>query len=147
MKITEIKEQKKRFLNLLLVGDEQEDMIDLYLERGTLYVLEDDGVKAVIVVTDEGDGILEIKNISVDPGCQRKGYGRILIDYVAQTYRGRYTCLQAGTGDSPLTVPFYERCGFVRSHSIPNFFLENYDHPIFEEGVQLVDMVYFRKPL
>jgi len=147
MKITEIKEQKKRFLNLLLVGDEQEDMIDLYLERGTLYVLEDDGVKAVIVVTDEGDGILEIKNISVDPGCQRKGYGRVLIDAMAEIYRGQYTCLQAGTGDSPLTVPFYERCGFVRSHSIPNFFLENYDHPIFEEGVQLVDMVYFRKPL
>ena len=147
MKITEIKEQKKRFLDLLLVGDEQEDMIDLYLERGTLYVLEDDGVKAVIVVTDEGDGILEIKNISVDPGCQRKGYGRVLIDAMAEIYRGQYTCLQAGTGDSPLTVPFYERCGFVRSHSIPNFFLENYDHPIFEEGVQLVDMVYFRKPL
>lgn len=147
MKITEIKEQKKRFLDLLLVGDEQEDMIDLYLDRGTLYVLEDDGVKAVVVVTDEGDGVLEIKNISVDPGCQRKGYGRILIEAMAEYYKGQYTCLQAGTGDSPLTVPFYERCGFVRSHSIPNFFLENYDHPIFEEGVQLVDMVYFRKPL
>ena len=147
MKITEIKEQKKRFLDLLLVGDEQEDMIDLYLDRGTLYVLEDDGVKAVVVVTDEGDGVLEIKNISVDPGCQRKGYGRILIEAMAERYKGQYACLQAGTGDSPLTVPFYERCGFVRSHSIPNFFLENYDHPIFEEGVQLVDMVYFRKPL
>ena len=147
MKITEIKEDKKRYLDLLLVGDEQEDMIDRYLEKGDLYALEDGGVKAVCVVTDEGDGILEIKNIAVDPSCQRKGYGRILIDYVAQTYRGRYTCLQAGTGDSPLTVPFYERCGFVRSHSIPNFFIDHYDHPIFEEGVQLVDMVYFRRPL
>lgn len=147
MKITEVKEAKKRYLDLLLVGDEQEDMIDRYLERGDLYVLEDDGVKAVCVVTDEGEGVLEIKNISVNPACQRKGYGRILIDYVAQTYCGRYTCLQAGTGDSPLTVPFYERCGFVRSHSIPNFFIDHYDHPIFEEGVRLVDMVYFRRPL
>ena len=86
MKITEIKEQKKRFLDLLLVGDEQEDMIDLYLDRGTLYVLEDDGVKAVVVVTDEGDGVLEIKNISVDPGCQRKGYGRILIEAMAELF-------------------------------------------------------------
>lgn len=147
MKITEVTEAKKRYLNLLLVGDEQEDMIDRYLERGDLYVLEDDGVKAVCVVTDEGEGVLEIKNISVNPACQRKGYGRILIDYVAEAYRGRFACLQAGTGDSPLTVPFYERCGFVRSHSIPNFFIDHYDHPIFEEGVQLVDMVYFRRPL
>ena len=147
MKITEVNEAKKRYLDLLLLADEQEDMIDRYLERGDLYVLEDDGVRAVCVVTDEGDGILELKNISVDPTCQRRGYGRILIDHVAEAYRGRYTCLQAGTGDSPLTVPFYERCGFVRSHSIPNFFIDNYDHPIFEEGVQLVDMVYFRRPL
>lgn len=41
----------------------------------------------------------------------------------------------------------YERCGFVRSHRIENFFVENYDHPIFEDGVQLVDMVYLKKPL
>lgn len=52
-----------------------------------------------------------------------------------------------GTGDSPLTVPFYEKCGFVRSHRIPNFFTEHYDHPIYEAGVQLVDMVYLRRNL
>jgi nicotinamidase-related amidase len=44
-----------------------------------------------------------------------------------------------------LTIPFYEKCGFKRHHLIKNFFLDNYDHPIFEEGVQLVDMVYLRK--
>ena len=55
--------------------------------------------------------------------------------------------LQVGTGDSPLTVPFYEKCGFVRSHTVQGFFTANYSHPIFEGGVQLVDMVYLRKPL
>ena len=38
-------------------------------------------------------------------------------------------------------------CGFVRSHSIPHFFTDNYDHPIYEDGVQLVDMVYLQRPL
>lgn len=33
-----------------------------------------------------------------------------------------YSILQVGTGERPLTVPFYEKCGFVRSHNIPNFF-------------------------
>ena len=50
-----------------------------------------------------------------------------------------------GTGDSPLTIPFYEHCGFIISHRVENFFVENYDHPIFEAGKQLIDMVYLKK--
>ena len=46
MKIREIIDRKKAYLNLLLLADEQEDMIDRYLERGTMYVLEDNEVKA-----------------------------------------------------------------------------------------------------
>ena len=71
----------------------------------------------------------------------------MLIDFVAKHHAGEYDILQVGTGDSPLTVPFYERCGFERSHVVEGFFTENYDHPIFEGGVQLVDMVYLRKRL
>lgn len=138
---------KKRYLDLLLLADEQEDMIDRYLEEGTLYVLDDSGVKGVCVVTDEGGGLLEIKNIATDPGCHGRGYGRALIDHVANTYRGQYQTLQVGTGDSPATVPFYEKCGFVRSHVIENFFIDNYDHIIIDGGVQLVDMVYLQKKL
>ena len=52
MTIKEIKENKKQFLPLLLLADEQEDMIDRYLDRGTMYVLDDDGVKCGCVVTD-----------------------------------------------------------------------------------------------
>lgn len=145
MKIIEVTENKKQYLDLLLLADEQEDMVDRYLDRGRMYVLEDDGVKAECVVTDEGDGILEIKNIATAPEHQGKGYGKALIDFIVTEYWGQYAVLQVGTGDSPLTVPFYEKCGFVRSHSIPNFFTDNYDHPIFEAGVQLVDMVYLQR--
>ena len=142
-----VAENKKEYLDLLLLADEQEDMIDRYLERGTMYILEDNGVKAECVVTDEGDGILEIKNLAVAPECQRRGYGRQMIRLLDETYRGRYEILQVGTGDSPLTVPFYEACGFARSHTIPGFFTEHYDHPIFEGGALLTDMVYLRKKL
>ena len=88
MKIKEIKENKKQFLPLLLLADEQEDMIDRYLDKGTMYVLDDDGVKCECVVTDEGNGILEIKNIATEPEYQGKGYGKALIDFVATTYKG-----------------------------------------------------------
>ena len=147
MEIIEIKENKKQFLPLLLLADEQESMIDRYIDRGTMYVLVDNGVKCECVVTDEGKGILEIKNIAVDPQNQGQGYGKALIDFLVSKYADEYSILQVGTGDSPLTVPFYEKCGFVRSHNIPNFFTDNYDHPIYECGVQLIDMVYLQRCL
>lgn len=147
MKIRKVNKNKKQFLALLLLADEQEDMVDRYLEKGTMYVLYDCGVKAECVVTDEGDGILEIKNIAVVPEHQRAGYGRSLIDFLARKYKGRYSVLQVGTGDSSLTIPFYEKCGFVHSHRIANFFTDNYDHPIYECGVQLIDMVYLQRHL
>ena len=137
MKIREVNENKKQFIALLLLADEQESMVDRYLEKGTMYVLEDGDVKAECVVIDEGN----------DPENQGKGYGKALIDFLASKYADKYSVLQVGTGDSPLTVPFYEKCGFVRSHNIPNFFTDNYDHPIYECGVQLIDMVYLQRCL
>lgn len=147
MHIRQITGNKKQYLSLLLLADEQEDMIDRYLDRGTMYVLDDGGVKCECIVTDEGNGILEIKNLATDPAHQRRGYGKAMVDYLCSVYRDGYTTLQVGTGDSPLTIPFYEKCGFVRSHVIPHFFIDHYDHPIFECGVQLVDMIYLQKPL
>lgn len=148
MRISQVTDNKKSCLPLLLLADEQEDMIDRYLMRGDMYVLEEAGkTLAVIVVTDEGEGRLEIKNLAVDPGCQRRGYGRMMIDFIAGRYRERYHTLLVGTGDSPLTIPFYERCGFVRSHVIRDFFTNHYDHPIVEDGVLLKDMVYLKKKL
>lgn len=148
MNIFEVKDNKKRYLPLLLLGDEQEDMIDRYLGRGTMYALEEGGtVRAVCVVTDEGDGTLELKNLAVEPEHQRRGYGRRMVAFLCETCRGRYARLLVGTGDSPLTLPFYEACGFRRSHVIPNFFTDHYDHPIFEGGRQLVDMIYLTRAL
>ena len=52
-----------------------------------------------------------------------------------------------GTGESPLTLTFYGQCGFTYSHRIKNFFTDHYDHPMFEDGKQLVDMIYLKKQL
>ena len=145
--IIQITENKKKYLPLLLLADEQESMIDRYIDRGTMWALNDGGIKSVCIVTDEGSGALEIKNIATEPLFQRKGYGRALIKFLADKYRNEYSYLTVGTGDSPLTIPFYEKCGFQRSHIIKNFFVENYDHPIFECGRQLIDMVYLKKRL
>ena len=144
----EVIENKRQYLSLLLLADEQEDMVERYLDRGRMFALEECGrVVAECVVTDEGDGVLEIKNLAVAPESQGNGYGRVLIEFVARAFCDRFTALQVGTGESPLTLPFYERCGFHRTHRIQGFFTEHYDHPIFEGGVQLVDMVFLQRKL
>lgn len=147
MDIKKVETNKKRYLDLLLLADEQEDMVDRYLERGIMYVLKDNGIKAECVVTDEGNGILELKNLAVEPASQGKGYGKALVDFLVKTYEGQYATLQVGTGDSPSTIPFYEACGFRRHHLVRNFFTDHYDHAIYECGVQLVDMVYLQREL
>ena len=147
MEIRKVETNKKQYLSLLLLADEQEDIVDRYLERGFMYVLDDDGVKAECVVTDEGNGVLELKNIAVAPAAQGRGYGKAMVDFLIRTYKGQYAVLQVGTGDSPSTIPFYEACGFYRHHLVKNFFTDHYDHPIYECGVQLVDMVYLQRKL
>lgn len=147
MKIFRLTENKKRYLDLLLLADEQESMIDRYLERGDMFVLEDKGVKAVCVVTDEGNGICELKNIAVAPESQRQGYGKKLIGYLETRYSGTYARMLVGTGDVPGALGFYTSCGFEYSHRIENFFTDNYDHPMVEDGVLLKDMVYLKKQL
>ena len=88
MEVIEVIENKKAYIELLLLADEQEDMIDRYLDKGKMYLLDDKGIKCECVVTNEGDGVLEI-----------------------------------------------------------NFFTDNYTNPIYENGVQLVDMVYLKRAL
>ncbi len=145
--LTLVTEGKKRYLPLLLLGDEQESMIDRYLEEGALYIWkEGEETAGVCVVVDQGDGVLELKNIAVDPRFQRRGIGRAMIEALAKRYRGSYRVLLAGTGEAPSTLGFYQHCGFTYSHRVKDFFLQ-YDHPIVEEGVQLKDMVFFERTL
>ena len=145
MEFLKIENNKKRYIDLLLLGDEDEKMIDKYLERGEMYILDDNGIKAECVVTDEGNKILEIKNIAVSPKFQKQGYGKKLIEFITEKYSENFSVIQAGTGDSPLTISFYEKCGFKKSHIVKNFFIDNYKNPIYEEGVQLIDMIYLQK--
>lgn len=147
MEIRPVLENKRQYMDLLFLADEQVEMIERYLDKGEMFVLLDPEVVGECVVCDLGDGVFEIKNLAVRPECQGRGYGRALIEFAADRYRGRCRELWVGTGDSPMTIPFYEKCGFREHHRVANFFTDNYDHPMWECGVQLIDMVYLsRKP-
>ena len=147
MEIKIIDSNKKEFLDLLLLADEQENMIDLYLDRGTLFALYDEDLKSICVVTDEGNGVFEIQNIATYPQFQRQGYGKSLIKYICDFYKDKASSMLVGTGDIPWIIAFYESCGFNYSHRLKNYFVEHYETPMYEAGVQLIDKIYLRKIL
>ena len=147
VRIEKIIENKKQFLDLLLLADEQETMIDKYLPGGDLFALYDDDVKSVCVVVPVTSGTCELKNIATYKEYQGRGYGRVLIQFIFDFYKNDFKTMLVGTGETPAILSFYEQCGFVTSHRVKNFFTDNYDHPIFEGDIQLVDMIYLKKDL
>lgn len=148
MEILKINDRAKtEYMDLLLIADEQISMIEKYLYRGDMFALRDDDIRAICIITQEQPGIFEIKNIVTVPKYQRQGYGQNLISFIVDYYRKLGSELYVGTGDSPTILRFYERCGFVKSHVAKNFFIDNYDHPMYEDGQQLVDMIYLKRNL
>jgi len=147
IEIIKVDDNKKDFLDLLLIADESEAMIDKYLQRGDLFALYDNGLKSICVVTQESEDTCELKNIATYEQWHGKGYGSKLLSHIFNYYKDRYTTMLVGTGDVPRSLRFYRKNGFEISHRIKNFFTDNYDHPMFEEGVQLIDMVYLKRIL
>lgn len=89
MEIKSICENKKQFLDLLLLADEQEFMIDKYLERGDLFALYDSDLKSVCVVTWESDDVCELKNIATYEKWHGNGYGSKLLHHIFSHYKGK----------------------------------------------------------
>ena len=112
IRIHPISGNKKQYLDLLLLADEQESMIDRYLERGEMFILSDnDTVKASCVITCEDKGIYEIKSIAVYPEYQRQGYGRQLIAFVLEHYkttRGLQLKITINVGDNAISCTLFQ---------------------------------------
>lgn len=148
MKIKEITENKSRFIDLLLIGDEEESMINKYLEESTLFILYDNDILiSVCTVVIKDSETIEIKNLATYPKYQNKGYATALMDIVSNKYKKDFKYLILGTGENPKTLDFYKKRGFKEYKIVKNFFTENYSHPIYENGVQLRDMIYLKKHL
>ncbi len=147
MQIKKITENKKQFLDLLLLADEEECMIDRYLPQGDLFALYDGDLKSVCVVAALDGETCELKNIATREKDQGRGYGRALIRFLFDHYKNNYRTMLVGTGEVPWILSFYASCGFERSHRVKNFFTDHYDHPMFDGGIQLIDMIYLKKAL
>ena len=125
MRIEKIINNKKQYLDLLLLADEQENIIDRYLTNGDMFALFDNDLKTVCVVVAIDKETCELKNIATYKKYQGKGYAKTLIRYICDFYKNDYKTMLVGTGDFPPILSFYENCGFKKSHCIKNFFTDN----------------------
>ncbi len=146
-RIERIDSDKEQYLHLLLEADPDRDVVMQYLPEGELYVMfsGDEAVCAAVVTQVSADEC-ELKNIA----CARpgQGFGSGMIAYLCRRYKPQYRTMLVGTADASVqNIRFYEKNGFAYSHTVRNFFIDNYSEPIYESGRLCVDMVCMRKEL
>ncbi len=148
MEIKKITDNKTDFMDILLIGDEDEQMINKYLEQTVIYALYDAGaLRSVCALLKQDNKTVEIKNLATYPEYQNTGYASRLLDFVFNKFKNTASRIILGTGENEKTLGFYKKHGFKEFCRIKNFFIDNYSHPIFEDGKQLVDMIYLERLL
>lgn len=148
MKFQQITENRKDYLDYLLLTDPQEDMIDRYLDSGDMFALYDGGELCTLaVVTDSGDGSCEIRNLVTVYGHRGKGYTRAMIYFLSERYRGRCGVMYANTISYGESLRTLQICGFEYSHRLAGFVAEHYREPIILDGERIEDLVYLKKDL
>ncbi|WP_395025627.1 GNAT family N-acetyltransferase [Comamonas odontotermitis] len=128
---------------LLLLADPSEDKIRAYLPGSRCFVASNGAeMVAACVVQPLGGGIHELMSIAVSPAHQKQGHGAALLQWVIDFFRnaGAHQ-LEVGTGSFGYQLAFYQRHGFRVSGIERDFFVNNYPAPIFEDGIQLLDML------
>lgn len=130
-------------IHLLLEADPSEDSIKKYLDTSLCYLaLKSDVPVGVCVLGHIGDATLELYNIAVSPSAQNHGIGTELLRHVIAEAKAKgFGRIELGTGTFGYQLAFYQRAGFRVEAVIKNHFVDNYDEPIFESGIQLRDML------
>ncbi|MBX9999289.1 GNAT family N-acetyltransferase [Priestia sp. Y58] len=144
------KDRRASYLNLLLIGDEDEKVVKSYINEGSLFtiVYEKKEIGVVQCLIDEEESAVEVKNIGLEEAYRGKGIGSKVIKKLEALYEcNQYSKMIVGTADSSLeNIAFYKKAGFYQSGVKKNFFLQ-YVPPIYENGLQAIDMIMFEKKL
>ncbi|WP_292008460.1 GNAT family N-acetyltransferase [Chryseobacterium sp.] len=129
---------------LLLLADETVEAIDKYIFSSEIYVLKDHQKEiAVMALYKNSAQQLEIKNIAVIPSFRNQGIGKILINKAKEiAVKDHFASLIVGTSDTGYDqIRFYEKNGFIKKEIRKDFFIKNYPVPIYENGMQMRDMI------
>ncbi|MGG0179077.1 GNAT family N-acetyltransferase [Gottfriedia acidiceleris] len=148
--INKIQFLTKEHWNLLLLADPSKEMLDKYIQKSNIYELLDQNLLVgVLVLMENSSEEVEIKNIAVDPTYQGQGFGKNLIHYgINESKKLGYSKISICTGNSSTyQLVLYKNCGFQISTVFHNFFIDNYDEEIWENGIQCKDLIKLEQKL
>ena len=128
---------------LLLDADPSKELVDDYLQRGTLLEAKKEKLVGVLVLLPTRPDTLEIVNLAVAVEYRGQGIAQQLIAYTLEMARKKgIKTVEVGTGSTGVEQLYlYQKCGFRMTHIDRDFFVRHYSEPIVENGLVLRDMV------
>ncbi len=130
---------------LLLMADESIDVINSYIHQCDIYLIKNNDLTIGVCAIQKVDSFtIEIKNLAITIDYRNFGIGSWCLQKVKEIHPAKIVLV--GTGDASINaLRFYMKNGF-KPHTIrKSFFLNNYDHPIIENGIQLKDQIILKK--
>lgn len=150
IKIEELQRGENIPYDLLISADPSKMNIDKYIFDSSIYAafIEEQVIGCYVLYPVDKDTV-EIKNIVVDENHQGKGIGTILLnDAIEKSKSMKFKTLVIGTGNSSVgQLYLYQKAGFRITNIKSDFFTENYDQPIIENGIECRDMIVLTKQL
>lgn len=139
---------REKLLDLLVLADEDINVVKEYINEGKMFEINIMNKRAGVIQIIERDGYSEVKNIAITPDLQGQGIGKKALRFVEQiSYDDGAQLMKVGTANSSIkNIVFYQKAGY-RLDSITHDYFTNYKEPIFENGIQAIDMLYFSKEL
>ncbi len=141
--------ERKNFMNLLLLADENKEVVNEYINKGDMFsIILSGNVIGVAIFINESPFTVELKNIAIAPEFRGKGFGKEILKKAIALYKEKsFTKMTVGTANSSIdNIAFYQKAGF-RIVGIRKDFFKKYSEPIYENGIQAIDMIMFEKDL
>lgn len=140
---------RQSYKPLLLLADEDEAILNSYIEQGDLYeVRMNEDIVGVALFIPVDEATIELKNIALRPTYRGQGIAKEMILQAETIFKAQgYTRMIVGTANSSINnVALYQKLGF-RMYDIQRDFFSVYKKVIVEQGVQAVDLWMFEKLL
>ncbi|MGG3662271.1 GNAT family N-acetyltransferase [Bacillus gobiensis] len=142
-----IMNDREKYLDYLLLADEDEQIVKQYINEGDMYSISMDGqLVGIILFVYHQQRVVELKNLALAPEWRGRGIGKAVLQKAFDIYKGMEKMIVGTANSSIENIAFYQKAGF-RMTEIRRGFFEKYAKPIFENGIQALDMVMFERDL
>ena len=135
---------------LLLQAEESERALRWGLKNlvDAVYRADEDGVLVGAATMQWRNDPCEIMELAVAPERHGQGIGRQIVAWLIDEARRRgKAAVLVGTANSSIgNVAFYQKVGFRMDHVRKDYF-RYYREPVYENGIQIRDMLVFRYDL